>query len=155
MAITSRQPVTLESLSASDRASFVAILGGIFEHSPWIAEAAWEGRPFASVDALHEAMAKVVRDAPRERQLALIMAHPELAGREAAEGSLTPDSRGEQASAGLDRCTRDELKRLRELNAAYRQKFGFPFVMAIKGRTRGEIFQALEARMQHGTDEEF
>ena len=83
------------------------------------------------------------------------MAHPELAGREAAEGSLTPDSRGEQASAGLDRCTRDELKRLRELNAAYRQKFGFPFVMAIKGRTRGEIFQALEARMQHGTDEEF
>jgi 2-oxo-4-hydroxy-4-carboxy-5-ureidoimidazoline decarboxylase len=148
-------PLTLERLSSADRDSFVAALGGVFEHSPWIAGKAWEARPFASADALHQAMVNVVSAAPRERQLALIAAHPELAGKEAAAGTLTADSQGEQASAGLNRCTAAELKRLHELNAAYRKKFGFPFVMAIKNRSKQEILQALEARLEVAPESEF
>jgi 2-oxo-4-hydroxy-4-carboxy-5-ureidoimidazoline decarboxylase len=155
MATAMKPPLSLESLSSADRDSFVAALGGVFEHSPWIAEAGWNARPFASVDALHRAMVNALRGAPRERRLALIAAHPELAGKEAAEGTLTADSRGEQASAGLDRCTADELKKLRELNASYREKFGFPFVMAIKNRGKHEILQALQARLEGTPEGEF
>lgn len=147
--------VILAKLSAADRAGFVAALGGIFEHSPWIAEAAWGERPFESVDAVHQAMVRVLRNAPHERQLGVILAHPELAGREAAGGTLTADSKGEQASAGLDRCTAEELKQLRALNGAYRERFGFPFVMAVKNRTKQEILRALEARLQGTRDAEF
>ncbi len=146
---------TLASLSSADEADFVAVLGGIFEHSPWIARAAWPERPFASVDALHAAMVRVIDAAPRETRLALIRAHPELAGREAAEGTLTADSTGEQKSAGLDRCTREELARIKDLNGRYREKHGFPFVMAVKGRSKDEIIAALDARLGNSTDEEF
>jgi 2-oxo-4-hydroxy-4-carboxy-5-ureidoimidazoline decarboxylase len=138
---------SVESLSRADQDAFVAALGGIFEHSPWVAERAWEARPFASVEALHRAMVGVVERLPRETQVALVRAHPELAGREAAAGTLTADSTGEQQSAGLDRCTPDELARLRDLNARYREKFGFPFVMAVRGRSRHEIMDAMEARL--------
>ena len=127
---------TLASLSAAPRDEFVRVLGGIFEHTPWIAERAYAARPFASVDDLHRAMLAALASAPREAKLALIRAHPELAGKEAAAGTMTPDSAGEQASAGLDRCTPDELARLRAGNRAYREKFGFPFVMAVKGKSR-------------------
>ncbi len=145
----------LTSLSAASREQFVAALGGVFEHSPWIAEHAYSARPFASVDALHAAMVAAVAAAAHDVQLTLIRAHPELAGKEAQQGTMTADSVGEQASAGLDRCTPDELVRLREGNRAYRDKFGFPFVMAVKGRSRDEILAALSARLAHSRDEEF
>jgi 2-oxo-4-hydroxy-4-carboxy-5-ureidoimidazoline decarboxylase len=146
---------TLASLSAAPKKEFVATLGGIFEHTPWIAERAYERRPFASADALHAAMLAVLAAAPREAKLALICAHPELAGKEAAAGTMTADSVGEQASAGLDRCSPDELARLRAGNSAYREKFGFPFVMAVKGKTRHEILAALVERTGNTRDAEF
>ncbi len=146
---------TLQSLSQSDQSQFVKLLGGIFEHSPWVAEIAWRARPFATIDALHAAMVEAVRTAELEAQLALISAHPELAGKEAAAGSLTQESKTEQASAGLDRCTSEELARLRALNKAYRDKFGFPFVMAVKHRSRHEILAALATRVASDREQEF
>jgi len=146
---------TLASLSAAPRDEFVRVLGGVFEHTPWIAERAYAARPFASVDDLHRAMLAALASAPREAKLALICAHPELAGKEAAAGTMTPDSAGEQASAGLDRCTPDELARLRAGNRAYREKFGFPFVMAVKGKSRQEILAALASRVGGTRDAEF
>lgn len=146
---------SLAALSAAPKREFVRALGGIFEHTPWIAERAYERRPFADVDALHAAMLAVLAAAPREAKLALICAHPELAGKEAAAGTMTADSVGEQASAGLDRCSPDELARLRAGNAAYREKFGFPFVMAVKGKKRQEILAALAERVGNTRDAEF
>lgn len=155
MTATQHNRITLAALSVADRAAFVAALGGIFEHSPWIPEQAWAARPFASVDALHQAMLSVMRNASIDDRLALIRAHPELAGKEAAAGTLTVDSQGEQKSAGLDRCTAEELSRLRQLNSRYHEKFGFPFVMAIKGRSKEEILRALEARLYGNGESEF
>ena len=146
---------TLASLSATPRDEFVRVLGGIFEHTPWIAERAYAARPFASVDDLHRAMLAALASAPREAKLALICAHPELAGKEADAGTMTPDSAGEQAFAGLDRCTPDELARLRAGNRAYREKFGFPFVMAVSGKSRQEILAALASRVGGTRDAEF
>jgi 2-oxo-4-hydroxy-4-carboxy-5-ureidoimidazoline decarboxylase len=146
---------TLAALSAAPKAEFVRALGGIFEHTPWIAERAYEKRPFASIDALHRAMLATLAAAPREAKLALICAHPELAGKEAAAGTMTADSMDEQASAGLDRCSAEELMRLRSGNAAYRERFGFPFVMAVKGRSRQEILAALSERIGNTRDAEF
>ena len=146
---------TLTALSGDDRGAFVAALGGVFEHSPWIAEGAWSARPFGSVDSLHRAMAAVLEHATEERKLALIRAHPELAGKEAVAGTMTAESVGEQASAGLDRCSPDELRALRSGNRAYRERFGFPFVMAVKGRSRSEILAALAARVENPRQVEF
>jgi 2-oxo-4-hydroxy-4-carboxy-5-ureidoimidazoline decarboxylase len=140
-------PTTLASLSAGECGAFVAALGGIFEHSPWVAEQAWDARPFTCVDELHGAMVAVVERAPHETRLALIRAHPELAGREAAAGTLTADSTGEQRSAGLDHCTLEELALLGDLNRRYRERFGFPFVMAVRGRSKAEIIAAMTARL--------
>ena len=146
---------TVASLSAASREEFVAMLGGVFEHTPWIAEQAYAARPFASVDALHRAMIAALAAATHDAKLALICAHPELAGKEAAAGTMTADSVGEQASAGLDRCTPAELERLRQGNRGYREKFGFPFVMAVKGKTREEILAALATRIGNARDAEF
>ncbi|MDN5843482.1 MAG: 2-oxo-4-hydroxy-4-carboxy-5-ureidoimidazoline decarboxylase [Alcaligenaceae bacterium] len=147
--------MTLNELSALPKADFTQTLGAIFEHSPWIAERAWEARPFDSTDALHRAMVHVVQQADPERQLALITAHPELAGREAEAGTLTNASTTEQRGAGLDQCSPQELVRLRSLNAAYRERFGFPFVIAVKGRSRHEIMDAIETRLKNDRDTEF
>ncbi|MCY7387941.1 MAG: allantoate amidohydrolase [Burkholderiales bacterium] len=146
---------TFDSLSHADRVHFVNVLGGIFEHSPWVAEIAWKSRPFSAIEALHAAMVDAVSHASVEAQLALICAHPELAGTEAAAGVLTRESKTEQASAGLDRCTAEELARLRTLNKAYREKFGFPFVMAVKHRSKYEIFKALTSRVANAREPEF
>jgi 2-oxo-4-hydroxy-4-carboxy-5-ureidoimidazoline decarboxylase len=146
---------TPASLSIASRDEFVLALGGIFEHTPWIAERAYAARPFASVEALHRAMMVELVAAPREAKLALIRAHPELAGKEAAAGTMTVDSAGEQASAGLDRCTPEELTRLRDGNKVYRDKFGFPFVMAVKGKSRREILDALSLRTGGTREAEF
>ncbi len=140
------------------RADFVATFGGIFEHSPWIAEAAFDaGLPKTADSAagLHRALCAVLRTAPRDRQKALIEAHPDLAGRLALAGKLTADSNREQASAGLDALTEDELARFTGLNDAYKDKFGFPFIMAVKGRDKSEILAAFERRLDNDAEAEF
>ncbi|HWL27272.1 MAG TPA: 2-oxo-4-hydroxy-4-carboxy-5-ureidoimidazoline decarboxylase [Burkholderiaceae bacterium] len=149
MTPTRASALTLNDLSALSRSDFATRLEGIFEHSPWIPERAWDARPFGSVDALHRAMIDVVDMATDEERLALISAHPELAGREAARGTLTQASAQEQKGAGLDQCSADELQRLCALNAAYRARFGFPFIIAVKGLSRHDIMDALEQRLHN------
>jgi OHCU decarboxylase len=138
--------------SEMDRASFVSAFGQVFEHSPWIAEGAFERGLPADADSaagLHRALVAVLREAPAERQRALIDAHPDLAGRLARAGRLTADSSREQASAGLDQLTDEERARFSALNDAYQARFGFPFIMAVKGRSKEEIMAAFERRLQH------
>lgn len=153
--MTSSADAAMTTLSALSQPDFVARLGDIFEHSPWVAERSWHARPFATIDALHAAMVDAMSGASEAEQLALIRAHPELAGKEAASGTLTAASTGEQRGAGLDQCSAEELQRLRALNAAYRERFGFPFVIAVKGRSRYQIMEAIEARLQHDAQTEF
>lgn len=145
----------LVALERADRAAFVAALGGVFEHSPWIAEAAWERRPFGSRAALHRVMVGIVRAAGRERQLALIRGHPELGGAAALAGTLSDASNREQGSAGLGTAGAEELARLRELNRRYRETFGFPFVMAVKGRASADIVAAFGERLAQPQEVEF
>jgi OHCU decarboxylase len=133
------------------RAAFVAYFGGVYESSPWIAEAAWEAGLTNAEDSsagLHAALRRVVEAAPRDRQLGLVRAHPDLAGRAAVAGDLTPQSAGEQAAAGLDHCTPDEFQRFQDLNDRYKARFGFPFVIAVKGLTRADILAAFERRIE-------
>ena len=143
--------MTLDELNASDRVRFVAELGSIFEESPWAAERAWPHRPFASVDALHRAMTAAVSAASHDEQLALLRAHPDLGTR----AQMTRASAVEQAGAGFDRLTPDEFDRLQRLNSAYRDKFGFPFLLAVKGSTKHDVLAALTARLPATPDEEF
>jgi OHCU decarboxylase len=138
----------------SDRDAFVARYGTLFEHSPWIADAAWEQGPFDSPEALHAAMVAVVAAAPRDAQLALIRAHPDLAGRAAIAGELTADSTREQASAGLDRLTPEEYADFTAVNAAYRERFGFPFVICAREHDKTSILAAARERLGHDVDEE-
>jgi 2-oxo-4-hydroxy-4-carboxy-5-ureidoimidazoline decarboxylase len=138
-----------------DRAGFVASFGGIFEHSPWVAERAWAGRPFADLAALHRAMVRAMRSGSADEKTALLRAHPELAGREAKEGRLTAASTGEQKSAGLDRLAPEEFRRLGALNADYRAKFGFPFIIAVRARTKEQILAELARRLARTPAEEF
>ncbi|MYN12526.1 2-oxo-4-hydroxy-4-carboxy-5-ureidoimidazoline decarboxylase [Pusillimonas sp. TS35] len=146
--------LTLSALSAMGQDEFTERLSGIFEHSPWIARGAWQARPFTSVEALHGAMLGVLNQADEAAQLALILAHPELAGKEAANGTLTDASTNEQRGAGLDQCSADELARLRGLNARYHERFGFPFVIAVKGLTRYQIMDSIDARLHNDHDTE-
>jgi OHCU decarboxylase len=146
--------VTLAELNAADRPAFVAAVGFAFEDSPWIVERAWEARPFASVTALHAAMVSVVAEASEPERIALIAAHPDLAGRVAREGRLTTASRGEQVAAGLDRLTPRELERFDRLNGAYRQRFGFPFVICAREHDTSSILAELERRTQDERDGE-
>jgi OHCU decarboxylase len=132
------------------REAFIARFGGVFELSPWIAAGAWDaglGADADTADGLHAALCRVLDGAPRERRLALIRAHPDLAGKLALAGGLTAESTGEQASAGLDRCTPEEYARFQALNDAYKARFGFPFIMAVRGRGRAEILEAFERRV--------
>ena len=145
----------LTAINALDRDAFVALLGGIFEHSPWVAAASWEARPFASVDALHAAMVAAVDRQGEARQLELLRAHPELAGKAAIRGELTDDSAQEQAGAGLDRCSPEEFARLQALSAAYNTKFGFQFIIAVKGLDRAGIVQQFATRLEHDPATEF
>jgi beta-ureidopropionase / N-carbamoyl-L-amino-acid hydrolase len=125
--------ITLDTLNTCDAATFVDTLHGIYEHSPWIPERAAAQRPFASLTALKIAMQAVVRNASVDEQLGLIRAHPELAGKAAVAGQLTKESTGEQAKAGLNLCSPEEFATLQKLNADYNAKFGFPFILAVKG----------------------
>jgi OHCU decarboxylase len=140
---------SIAALNAADRDAFVAAIGFTFEDSPWIAAAAWERRPFADRTALHTALVGVVDTAPADRQVALIAAHPDLAGRVAREGRLTAASRGEQATAGLDRLTSQQLARFDAANAAYRARFGFPFVICAREHDADGILTAMERRVRN------
>jgi 2-oxo-4-hydroxy-4-carboxy-5-ureidoimidazoline decarboxylase len=143
---------------ALDRDAFVARFASVYEHSPWIAEAVFEAGLTQRHDrpsGLHEAMKAIVEAAPRDRQLALLRAHPDLGRRLAVAGELTQHSASEQAGAGIDKCTPEEFARLAALNETYNAKFGFPFIIAVKGKDRGEILSAFEARSARDAVSEF
>jgi 2-oxo-4-hydroxy-4-carboxy--5-ureidoimidazoline (OHCU) decarboxylase len=170
--------MTLRELNEKDLSGFVAALGWIFEASPWVAALAWEKRPFATLDALHSAMTAVVIAATEAQQVALLRAHPDLGAvrlkpdttddvrlradplkpngtgsvRLQADPHMSDASQREQAGAGLDTLTREELQRMQDLNAAYREKFGFPFLYAVKGSTKEDILGALERRLTSSRD---
>jgi 2-oxo-4-hydroxy-4-carboxy-5-ureidoimidazoline decarboxylase len=147
--------MTLAELNALDARAFVASLGGVFEHSPWVAERTYALRPFASVDALHRAMVETVERASEAEQLALLRAHPELAGKAAIAGELTAESTHEQASAGLSACTPEEFARINELNRRYNERFGFPFIVAVRGLDRRRILDEFARRVERERDVEF
>jgi 2-oxo-4-hydroxy-4-carboxy-5-ureidoimidazoline decarboxylase len=146
--------IRIADINAMRPAEFVAALGGVFEHSPWIAERAFASRPFADTAALHAAMVDVVRGASRDEQLGLLRAHPELAGREAQSGTLTADSTAEQRSAGLNALSREEMDRVVRLNRAYREQFGFPFIIAVRRHTKDGIFAEFERRLGNDAESE-
>jgi 2-oxo-4-hydroxy-4-carboxy-5-ureidoimidazoline decarboxylase len=147
--------VKLADLNRMPAEGFVAALGEIFEHSPWVAAGAAPGRPYAGVDALHRAMVAVVAAAGRERQLALIRAHPELAGKAAIRGELAESSKREQAGAGLAHCSPAEFARMQALNQAYTERFGFPFIIAVKGLDRAAIIARFAERVANDPAVEF
>jgi 2-oxo-4-hydroxy-4-carboxy-5-ureidoimidazoline decarboxylase len=140
--------MTLWEVNRISSGAFTTALGGIFEHSPWVAERASAARPFAGIAELHDAMMAAVRAASEEMQLALIRAHPELAGKDAIRGQLTPDSALEQSRAGLNQCSADELARLSALNTAYNARFGFPFILAVKGYDRADVLREFARRVE-------
>ncbi len=142
----------LTELNELDRDAFSAAVGSVFEASPWIALRAWDRRPFRSVAALHDAMTHVVVAATSDEQLALIRAHPDLAGRAAIAGELSAESTHEQATAGLDQLTPEQFVRLTELNATYRRRFGFPFVICAREHDVDSIIAAAAQRVAHDPD---
>jgi 2-oxo-4-hydroxy-4-carboxy-5-ureidoimidazoline decarboxylase len=142
--------MTLAEINALDRPAFVGALGWVFEDSAWVAERAWNRRPFASLDDLHTAMTDVVATATAPEQLALLRAHPDLGTR----ARISEASTDEQRNAGLDRLTAAEFTVLQRLNAEYRATFGFPFLFAVKGSTRRDVLAALERRCGSSIDDE-
>ena len=148
-------PVDMTPINAMDRAAFVQKFGGIFENSPWVAERAWEKKPFASLDDMHAAMVAVAKYAPASLQLTLLQSHPDLAGKEAQAGAMTASSVAEQASAGLNALSHDEMTQISNLNAAYKKKFGFPFIIAVRMHTKEGILFEFNRRLQNDTQTEF
>ena len=146
MVMTGRK-IPMPVISKMSREQFVAVLGGIFEHAPWVAERAWESRPFRTRAALHESMMEVVRQASPELQLALLRGHPDLATRQ----RVTDYSAQEQRGAGLDQLTDAEYAAFMADNKAYSDKFGFPFILAVKGKSKEQIVSAMQERT--GNDE--
>ncbi len=146
--------MTLAQLNAFSRDDFVRVVGPVFEHSPWIAEAAWARRPFVGVEAIYVALCEIVRGAGEEKQLALIRAHPDLAGRFARAGELTRESANEQSRAGLDNLSPQEAALFQQHNAAYREKFGFPFVICARLNNKEAILNGFKVRLHNSRDEE-
>jgi 2-oxo-4-hydroxy-4-carboxy-5-ureidoimidazoline decarboxylase len=146
-----------ETISQLNQTQFVEQFKDIYEHSPWVAERTYlsGAAPFKDIDALHCAMSDVLIQASKEEQLALINAHPDLAGKAAIKGELTQASTNEQAGAGIHDCTPEEFAKFTQLNNAYKARFGFPFIKAVKGSNRHEILAAFETRIHHSLDEEF
>lgn len=145
---------SLDQLNAMSAADFGAALGDIFEHSPWVAEAAAAQRPFPTLAALHAAMTGAVGAASSEARLKLIKSHPDLAGKAARAGALTADSTSEQMSAGLDRLSEAEFARFHQLNNAYQAKFGIPFIVGVRRHTRDSILNEFERRLAQGAADE-
>jgi OHCU decarboxylase len=146
--------MTLAQFNSLSRDEFIRIVGPVFEHSPWIAEATWAKRPFSNAEVLHAALCEIVRTAGEEKQLALIRAHPDLVGRLALAGQLTKESTGEQASAGLDRLTPKEVELFQSNNAAYKEKFGFPFVICARLNKQEAILNGFKVRLHNSREQE-
>ena len=145
----SAPPLTLADLNRMNRTGFATTLGFAFELSPWVVERAYDAAPFDSVERLHGAMMAVLDAAPQGDKLSLIRAHPELAGKAAIAKTLTAESNAEQARAGLDKLTAEEFERFHALNAAYRQRFGFPFIIAVRLNDKTAILAAMQARLEN------
>ncbi len=145
---------TLAEINASDRDGFVATLGHLFEHSPWVADRTYGRRPFRSLDELHAALCETMWAAPAEMQLELLRAHPDLAGRLAKAGQLTASSTQEQAAAGLDQLTPDEAGEIQRLNDAYKQRFGIPFIICARLNAKAAILRAMRERVGSTPDAE-
>jgi 2-oxo-4-hydroxy-4-carboxy-5-ureidoimidazoline decarboxylase len=147
--------MTLEKVNRLDVRAFVATFGPVAEHSPWVAERAALARPYGSRHAMVDAFQTALAQADRRTQEALVLAHPDLAGRAALVGELAQDSRGEQAAAGLGTLTPEEYGRFQDLNSRYRARLGFPFILAVRGATKHQILQAYEQRIGGAREEEF
>jgi 2-oxo-4-hydroxy-4-carboxy-5-ureidoimidazoline decarboxylase len=147
--------IPLATINDMSQADFVAHFGDVAEHSPWVAEEAAAARPFLSRDDMIAAFVAAIDRAGEPRQRALLLAHPDLAGRAAIAGVLTEDSRREQAGAGLDRLTPDEFARFTEMNEAYRRRNRIPFIFAVRGATKHDVFAAFEARRANSPEAEF
>jgi len=145
------------NLKSYDESGFIEQFGGLYEHSPWVAKGVWDEIDLND-DILFESLFKrlrtIVDDATDDRKLALLRAHPELAGKAATEGTLTAESTDEQSRARLDLCTPEEFKKFHQLNSAYNEKFEFPFIMAVRNSTRAEILKAFETRLQNERQQE-
>lgn len=146
--------IRLQQLNEMPADEFVRRLAGVFEHSPWVASQVARERPFSSIDSLHAAMVRRVQQAGPTAQLSLIQAHPELAGKAAMAGQVTAESAREQAGAGLDLCGSADLDTLQRLNRRYVQKFGFPFILAVRGYDRRGIIAELERRTESSAAQE-
>ena len=146
--------MTLDELNRASATDFVGALGGIFEHSPWVPEAVAKLRPFASTEDLHAAMVNAVNASGQVAQLGLIRAHPNLAGKAARQGNLTAEWTSEQKGAGLDRLTNAEFEEFHRLNNAYQSRFGFPFILAVRGHDKHSIMAAFRQRLNHNSGEE-
>ena len=147
--------MTIAHLNSLDRAAFTAALGHLFEHSPWVAEDTWPQRPFRDAAHLHASLCASMRAAPKDQQLALIRAHPDLAGRLAQQNQLTAESTREQASAGLTALSAAELARFQNLNGDYLARFGFPFIICARLNNRATILAAMQARVANSPETEF
>jgi 2-oxo-4-hydroxy-4-carboxy-5-ureidoimidazoline decarboxylase len=143
--------ITLDELNRMDRGAFVLALGEVSEHAPWVAEGAFRKKPFASVNALYEAMTGAVRSADADQQMALIKGHPDLAGKAALAGDITDDSKREQSSAGLDRLSKDEYANFQRLNDAYHKKFDIPFIVCVRRHGKESILRQFEKRLGNDT----
>lgn len=141
---------TLDQLNSMPPADFTAALADIYEHSPWVAEAAAKQRPYPTLNSLHEAMVAAVKAAPADARQKLITAHPDLAGKAARAGALTKDSTSEQTSAGLDRLSEADFARFHQLNDAYKARFGIPFIVCVRRHTKDSILAEFERRLAHG-----
>ena len=146
--------ITLDEINRMDHRAFVDALGDVFEHAPWVAEFAYDARPFADLSALYEAMTAAVRAADPERQMAFIKRHPDLAGKAAREGTVTDDSKYEQSSAGLDRLSEEEYATFHRLNDAYKAKFGFPFIVCVRRHGKESILRQFERRLTNNVPDE-
>jgi 2-oxo-4-hydroxy-4-carboxy-5-ureidoimidazoline decarboxylase len=143
--------MTIDALNSLSREDFVNAVGWVFEGSPWVADRVWNSRIFEDADSLHQAMVNQVEAASREEQLALLRAHPDLGTR----ARITAASGAEQATAGLDQLTPPEFERLERLNTEYRDKFGFPFLFAVKGSSKHDILRELEQRLEDDPEREY
>lgn len=146
--------ITLQEINTLNQEQFVATLGVLFEGPPWIVTQSWHARPFVSLAQLYQTLCDVMYNAPIEQQIALLQAHPDLVGRAALAGTLTPASTNEQASAGLDRLSPAEITTFAQLNQTYHDRFGFPFVICVRENKKAAILTGFSSRLQHSRMQE-
>jgi OHCU decarboxylase len=146
--------LTISQLNQFGQAEFVRVVGPVFEHSPWIAETTFAKKPFADLENLHRALCETVKNSGEEKQLALIRAHPDLVGKIALAGQLTKESTNEQASAGLNKLSPEEINLFQKQNAAYKNTFGFPFVICARLNKKEKIIAGFETRLKNSREQE-